>query len=258
METRMDFVGWLSNKLYLTAIGLYVTIGLVMVMPVFIVKFFCIELFWASFSAFFIVSFIRAAYESLVIYESRIKDLSVPKMLFLVLVNASVMSFILYKIKPMLGYFSIPVALLISQVVVGRLKGMLWPHARPGFFAELPEKLDESKLSSYIFYCFFVGITYLAYAKLGVPFYCAFSGGFFVGVIFEEIYNVIRVYGQKLDTARIMSIGAWAAFYAFFATGIVFVLMQGFGLSGQPATIASVIVVKLVQPFSARRFILGL
>ncbi len=258
-ETRTDFLHWLSTKLYLINIGMYATIGLIMVLPVFLAKFFGINPFIASFATFFVVSFLRAAYESLVVYESSVKNLSLHKMLLLVFVTASVMSLVSYYLKPMLGYFSIPVAILISLRVVAKLKAALWPaHERPGFFHELPGKLDLNKFGMYGFYVFLVGITYMGYGKYGFDFNYAFAVAFFIGMMFEEFYNFTKIYDQELAAKSLAAMIIWSAFCAITASALVWVMVGIAGISGQPATIISVVLLKLIQPLGSRKFILGL
>jgi hypothetical protein len=257
METRIDFLNWLSKKLYQTSIGLYATVGLIMILPSMFVKMFGLAQFVASFVAFFIVIFLRAVYESLIIYEAPIKSLSLPKILILTLVTSVTLSLISYYLKPTLGYFSIPIAVIIAFMVVGKLKAALWPlHERPGFFAELPAKLDINKWGTYGFYAFLVGITYMAYAKYGFNFYCAFAAAYFIGMIFEESYNLIKLYEQKLIAKNVVFIILWSACCAIASSAIVWLMMSNLGYLGQAATITSVILLKLIQPLGLRKFIL--
>ena len=93
-ETKIDFSRWLSTKLYLINVGMYATIGLIMLLPTILTKQLEIQPIIASFMAFFIVSFLRAAYESLVIYEAPVKSLSLHKMLILTLVTSGLMLFV--------------------------------------------------------------------------------------------------------------------------------------------------------------------
>jgi hypothetical protein len=258
MESRSDFSTWLSKKIYLINVGTYATIGLVMVLPTFFAIWFGIAPWVAGFVAFFVVLFVRAAYENVVVYEAPIKNLSLYKMLILSLVSSGVMSLVAVFLKPKLGYFAIPVSVMISFMVIAKVKAALWPAtAHPGFFLKLPAKLDLNKFGVYGFYGFLVGITYLVYAKYGFNFYYAFAAAFFVGVIFEESYNVIKLYEQQLTTKLTMRIILWAAFCAMLASAIVWMMMQQFGYSGQVATIVSVITAKLVQPLGLRKFILA-
>jgi hypothetical protein len=257
MEARIDFLRWLSKKLYLITVGTYATIGLIMLLPPLIAMHFSIPMAAASFGVFFVVAFLRAAYESLVIYEAPAKNLSLYKMLTLTLVTSSVISLASAYLKPKVGYFSIPLAIIISMVVVGRLKELLWGATqRPGFFAELPAKLDLVALGRYGFYGFLVGITYMGYAKYGIDFYYAFAAGYFIGMIFEELYNLIRLYEQKLEVKYVVPMILWSAFCSIVSAAIVWVMMSMLGYSGQPATIVSVLLLKLVQPLGSNKFIL--
>lgn len=258
METRIDFLSWLSKKLYLTSIGMYATVGSIMVLPIFLTRFFGIQPLVASFTTFFVIAFLRAGYESVIVYEAPIKDLSLHKMLILSLATSSVMAITSYYLKPEIGYFSIPVAILISIKVVAQLKTILWgTHERSGFFAKLPEKLDLNKYGMYGFYIFLVGITYFGYGKYGFDFNYAFTAAFFVGMTYEEIYNVLKIYNQTLTIKSLISTILWAATCSFTASAIVWAMIGFMHVSGQPATIISVVVVKLIQPLGSRKFILG-
>ena len=258
-ETKIDFSRWLSTKLYLINVGMYATIGLIMLLPTILTKQLEIQPIIASFMAFFIVSFLRAAYESLVIYEAPVKSLSLHKMLILTLVTSGLMLFVSAFLKPKLGYFSIPVALIISMIVVGKLKTALWSTTeRSGFFAALPAKLELVSWGRYGFYGFLVGITYIAYAKYNLNFMYAFAAGFFVGMMFEESYNLIKLYEQKLTIKTLVAMIIWSLICAITSMVIVMVMMKQFNYSGQAATIISVLLLKLIQPLGSRKFILGL
>lgn len=259
MEMRIDFLSWLSKKLYLINLALYATIGLVMTLPAVFAKYLEISPILASFGAYFVVLFLRAAYESIVVYEAPIKSLSPHKMLILTLVTASIISLISVFLKPKIGYFSIPVALIISMTIVGKLKAALWPATqRTGFLAELPAKLELVSLGRYGFYAIFVGIAYIACAKYGVDFIYAFPAGFFIGMIFEETYNLTKLYEQKLTAKSAAAMIIWSAVCAIGSTAIIIAMIKQFGFQDKVATIAGVIIIKLIQPLGSRKFILGL
>jgi hypothetical protein len=259
METRIDFLSWLSTKLYLINVGMYATIGLIMVLPKLFVSNLGMQPLVASFIAFFIVSFLRAAYESVIIYETTIKNLSIYKMLILTFCTASAMSLISFFLKPKIGYFAIPVAISIAAMIVGRLKAVLWPSTEhPGFFSELPAKLELNKQVMYRFYAILVGISYLAVAKYNFDFNYSFAAAFFIGMMFEEVYNVRYLYDRELSDKVLVSMTAWAAICAITASALIWVMVGFMHLSGKPATIISVVLLKLIQPLGSRKFILGL
>jgi hypothetical protein len=257
METRIDFLHWLSKKLYLTNVGLYATVITIMVLPTLFNKALGISPAIASFTTFFIVSFMRATYESLIIYEAPVKSLSLHKILVLVLVTSIIMSFISCYLKPSLGYFSIPVAIIIAMVIVNKLKAALWSSTkRPRFFHELPTKLNANRLGMYGFYGFLIGIAYTAYGKYGFNFEYVFPTAFFIGMLFEESYNLVNVYEQKFSTTSLIKIIIWSVFCAILSTVIVLLLMLKFGYSGQASTIAGVMLIKIIQPLGSLKFIL--
>jgi hypothetical protein len=263
MKTSIDFLNWLSKKLYLATIGFYLTIGLIMLLPTIFAAMFGIPLHLivgvTAFSIKFVVVFLRAAYESLLIYEAPVKSLSPKKMLLLSLITATLMTLVSYYAKPSLGYFSIPVSIIISLLLVSRLKTAMWPVTpRHGFFALLPAKLGALSFGRYIFFGFLVGIAYLGYGKYGFNFYVVFATAYFVGMVVEELYNVVKVYEQKLNTKNVVATILWAVLCAGASAAIVWFMMSVLGYAGQAATITSVLVIKLIQPLGSRRFILGL
>ena len=258
-ETRIDFLSWLSTKLYLINVGMYATIASVIGLPTVFVTYFGISSRLASFSAFFIILFLRAAYESLIVYEAPFKSLSLHKMLIFTLVTSSVMSFISIFLKPKIGYFAIPIATIVAMVIVGKLKAALFPSAeRPGFFHELPAKLNLNKFGMYGFYAFLVGISYMGYGKYNFDFSYVFAIAFFIGMIFEESYNFTQIYDQKLTAKPLLAMIIWSATCAIVSSAIVWIMVGMFGFSGQPSTIISVVLLKLVQPLGSRKFILRL
>lgn len=255
-KTRIDFLQWLSKKLYLMSIGLYATIITIMVLPTLLINILSIPQAAASLTAFFIVSFVRAVYESLVIYEAPVKSLSLSKMLILSAVTASAMFLAAHFLKPKLGYFSIPVSIMIAMVIVGKLKAELWPSAeRQGFFHELPAKLDVSKKGMYGFYAILVGITYIAYNMCHINFNLTFVAAFFIGMMFEEIYNMINVYNQPTTLKLVTSMFIWSSICAVISSAIVFIMMGMFNFDGKTATITSIVLLKLIQPLGSHKFV---
>ena len=260
METRINFLRWLSTKLWLINVGMYATMCVVMVLPAMLTNYLAIPSLLASFSVFFVVSLLCAAYESLIIYEAPIQSLSPHKMLILSLVISTVMMVACTVLKPNLGYFSIPVALIISMLVVGNLKVALWkPTQRLGFFAELPAKLKLISIGRYGFYGCLVGIAVFGCKTIGMAYFpIAFPTGFFLGMFFEERYNQMALYEQPVPNKTLSSIIIWSAVCAIASTVIILVMINQLGCPSQAATITRVVILKLVQPLISRKFILGL
>jgi hypothetical protein len=256
-QNNIQFSNWLSKKLYLINVALYATIGVIMLLPQFCFKTLCIPYLGSLIISFFIVTILRALFETLVIYEAPVKSLSVSKILTLAVVNTVVLTAIFYLIKPKVGYFSIPVSFLISLMVIGRLKALLWPTStRTGFFAKLPTKLQANSLGIYSFYGFLVGITYLLYGVLNINFFIAFALGYFIGMVFEESYNLTGLFEEKLNLKSITPILSLSAICAIASSTVICLLMNYGNYSGQVATIIVVEIFKLIQPMLARKFIL--
>lgn len=256
METKIDFLKWLSNKLYLTNVAMYATIGVAMMLPFFLVNIFALPQIIANFAAFLTVSLMRGFYEGLLIYETSLNQTSIKKLLVLAIATALSMTVILLYLKESLGNFVIPAAVIISRIIVGKLKAALWENTnRPGFFEKLPDKLTLNMTGSYYFFGILVGISYVAYGKYGLNFEYIFPVAFFIAMIVEELYKIINVYETNLTHKTILRLISWAAICAVLTTAIIIVMMKAFGCTGQAATIVGVILVKLIQPLGSRKII---
>lgn len=252
MKTQSHFLHWLSKKLYLATAGFYLTIGLVMVTPPLVVKTTGLPLLVAGFIAFFVVIFLRTAYESVVIYEAPLSSLSPQKMSIFALTSATVMGLVTTFLQSSLGYFSIPISVIISLLTVGKLKAKLWQTThREDFFAQLPTKLSAIGTGRYLFFAILVGITYFAYGKYNLSFPLTFATAFFIGMIVEELYNLTKVYEYTPNLKMVTDTIMWSALCTFAATTIIVALISALKLSGPTATIISVFVMKLVQPLGS-------
>ena len=259
METKIDFLKWLSLKLYLTNAAMYATVGLSMLLPFLLLQALAMPQLIASFVAFLIISLSRAFFESIVINESPINGLAVSKLLTLSVATAATMTIVIFYLKAPCGNFVIPLAVIISRKIVGALKTALWQNTvRLGYFAELATKLQFNMTGTYYFFGALVGITYFAYGKYGFNFAYIFPSAFFLGIICEELYFMINVYEIEPGINTMFRLMAWAAACAIASTIIVISMMQLLGCSGQVATIVGVILIKLVQPLGSRKLILGL
>ena len=249
MENKIEFFNWLWKKLYLASVGFYITIGLIMFLPKLMVNIFNIKPIASSLIAYFLVMFFRAAYESLIIYDYKIKKLSLNKMIKLSLVSSIIMIFVSYFLKPKMGHFAIPVSLIISMFFVKKLKEKIWaPAKRAGILKDLAKKIEQVSLGRYSFFLFLVGITYLGYAKFNFGFFYSFGIGFFVGIMFQEIYNLVKLFEQKINFINLIIITIWSLFCAIASGTLVALFMYKFDYSGQIATVSSVILLKLIQP----------
>ena len=256
LEQKPAVVRWLSKKLCWANLGFYATVALVMGLPPIIAGFTPVTSL-ISFCIFFAVAFVRAAFESMVLYEAPIKSLSLDKMGKLSAATSAIIVLLGKFLKSKLGYFSIPVSLIISIFATKRIKAALWPTTeRSGNFALLDKKLNLLAIGRYIFYGLLVGLTILGYGKFGYLFYAVFGAAFFVGMVCEELYNLVVIYEQRITANIVVRMLAWSACCGIACALIVMGIMQGFGYGGQPATIIAVIVLKLIQPLGSRRFTL--
>lgn len=258
MELSNNFLNKLSLKIYLTNISFYITVLIVLLAPNFFINFFVLTKFWASFLTFFIIALLKIIYEKVIIYELDFKELKIEKLFIFVLVNSSVMTAVMFYLKPYIGYFSIPVAIIFSNIFVTKLKEFLWPISDLNeFFLKLNQKLNVNSTGIYRFYWALVGITYIAYAKLDLNFYYFFAFAFFIGILIEEYYNFTKVYEQKINTKFIIFLIIWALICSISSSLIAWVLMQNLGYSGQISSITSVVFIKLIQYLGTRVFILN-
>lgn len=256
METRIDFLRWLSLKLYLTNAAMYATVGVSMLLPFLLLQALALPQLVASFVAFLIISLSRAFFESIVINEAPINNLAMSKLLTLSVATAATMTVVLFYLKGPCGNFVIPLAVIISRKIVGALKTALWQNTvRLGYFAELATKLQFNMTGTYYFFGALVGITYTMYGKYGFNFVYIFPAAFLIGMICEELYFLINVYETEPSIKTIFRLVVWAAICAIASTIIVIAMMKMLGFTGQVATIVSVILIKLVQPLGSRKFL---
>ena len=75
-------------------------------------------------------------------------------------------------------------------------------------------------------------------------------------MMFEEAYNMIHVYDRPITPKTATSMIIWLSACAVISTATVWVMVGMLGFDGKAATIASVIVLKLIQPLGSRKFIL--
>jgi hypothetical protein len=253
---NIEFSHWLSKKLYLINIGLYATISIVMILLPILKSSLGLHPILVSFVVFLIVSFLRAAYESIIVYEAPVTMATLLKLLILALATAGAMSAIAFFIKPYVGWFSLPIAIMTSFIFVKRLKIALWPSTtREGFFSQLPEKLQLQTFGFYGFCAILAGLAIIGYSKLGLKFEIAFSIALFVAMIFEELYNSIKIYEQKPTLRNIALTTVWSSMNAIVATALVITLITKCGLPEATGTVLGITIIKLIQPLGSRKIL---
>lgn len=247
---------WLWKKLYLYILALYTSIGVIMLLPSWCSTTLQLPRPFALLLSFILVSFARALYEGVILYEAKLAQFLSSKLVFFALLNGGMMTALVYFIKPELGYFAIPLSMVISSVVVNALKNALWPaRERTGFFALFPKKIKQMMSHVYRFYIIFVGLTILGYNHYGISFLLALSGAFFIAMLIEEFYNLTALYQMPIVAKTVVITVLWSALCAVSISALVWLLMQQLCYSGQAATIISVVIVKLLQPLGARTII---
>ncbi|KKR97035.1 MAG: hypothetical protein UU47_C0003G0022 [candidate division TM6 bacterium GW2011_GWE2_41_16] len=85
--------------------------------------------------------------------------------------------------------------------------------------------------------------------------------GWFIAMMFEESYNLTRLYEQKLTTQKLFTIITWAAFCTIMFITITMIIIKHIGHEGDSEQIAiatGIVLVKLIRPLGSRKFILGL
>lgn len=249
-------IKWLWKKLYLYTAALYVSIGTIMLLPSWCSTTLQLPRPFALFISFFLISLTRALYESVILYEAKLRQIISSKLVLFALLNGSLMTALVYFIKPTIGYFAIPFSMVISSVIVNALKNRLLPsREKTGCFALLPEKIKQMMSHTYRFYIIFVGLAILAYQHYAASFPLAFSGAFFIAMLVEEFFNLTELYHIPLQAKAIIVTGLWSAECAANGIGLVWIFMNQFCYSAQAATIVSVIIIKLLQPLGARAII---
>lgn len=242
----------LANKFYLYSIGMYAAITSVFGGLYVFHSVLGLNQLVSIFIAYFITVLWRSLYDQLTIYKLKIQQINLKNNLILALIGALTLAVLYYFIKPLLGDWSIPVTIIISMRIIGKIKTFLWPTNTN----KLPEllKIYSKKLKAYIYglYGFFIGVALITSQFMNFYgksyFYFAFALGIFIGLLFEQLYEFITIYKIKLMKFNIFMSTTIAIFFAILCTTLAFILMQSIGFSGKVATISGVISLKLIQP----------
>lgn len=251
---NQNFALWLWKKLYLSIIALYASIGIVMLLPTWCTETLQLPRPLALFVSFFIISYARVLYESMLLYETKFskKQLLIKSLQF-ALINGGCMTVLVFLIKPVLGYFAIPLSIVLSSLAVKTLKSILFPSKENvGFLVELPNKISLMMSHTYRFYLIFVGLALLAVKAYAVNFFLAFTGAFFIAMLIEEITNIQELYQYTLTMKIVTLTIFWSILCAVGTGSLVWLFMQQLCYPGPLATILSVIAIKLLQPLGKR------
>ena len=175
------------------------------------------------------------------------------------LIGAIALAALYYLIKPLLGEWSIPVTIIISMRLIGKIKNLLWANTVNNLSGFL--LLYTKKLKKYIYglYGCFFGIAALTYQLIKVfglsYFFLAFAISVFLCLAAEQLYDLVKVYSIQVTKNIVALTIIIALSSSIFCTALVFVLMQKIGFSGKTATICGLIALKLTQPLLVNKML---
>ena len=250
----------LWERLYLTSVGLYGTVGGMFLVIYALQTYLRFGYLLASFVTFFIVVFLRGIFDSVLILEAPLSQKRLGRLSLLSLETTLVLCPILYLLKAPFGEWSVVIAIGISSKVVNWLKDKTFPpsqHKDVDFFAQLFAK--KLPLYSKCLYGFFIGLGILTYAGVSIWGMENFSPIFSFVLFFTLLANMTAewtfVYERPLRRAEFMGFCGGAAIGALITTVLVILMVNELGWQGKAATICAVIILKLVQPWLTNRFL---
>lgn len=247
---------WLANQFLLFSIGIYTTL-----VGITVISFLGVRLGLgaqlSTFAGFLITILARTFYEQLVIFNIPTTALEPGKNILFASSYATIMSFVFYGIIAPLGYWSIPIVLVLTQAVIKPLKAYLWPaKPRSELYALYDTKQGSFMVSLYGFFGLLAFIAVTGVKTLHLDFIYAFSSAVFIAIIASVLFEWHYLYQQRVSlafcarwilTALILSIISTTAI-----TGVVTIL----SISGQAATIPACIAVKILEQYLLNRSLL--
>jgi hypothetical protein len=240
---------WLAKKFFLFSIGMYVTIAGIFglkqlglacgIIPPFNILI-----------AFLLTIFARTFYEQLVILDVPAQYISPGKNALFALVYAIIMSIVFCTIRAALGYWGIPVAMVVAQTLIKPIKAYLWQSKpRSGLYELYATKQGRLMTSLYGFYGLLALLAVTGTKILHIPFIFAFGSAVFIALLAASLYELQYLYEHKIThKTLLMWIGITLFLAAITATGVA-VAITKLGLSGSAATIIGCVTVKIVQHF---------
>jgi hypothetical protein len=244
----------LASKFYLNNVGLFLAIAGVLGFMYTLNAIVGLSLLVSIFIAYFVVVFCRAFYDQLLILELNFSHISIKNNLLLASIGAGILTVLYHVTRAPLGNWAIPVTVILSMKIIGAIKKFLWPNTAE----RLPEflKIYSKKIQTYVWglYGFFLVTAMITYQLVKLYgssyFYFSFAAAVFIGLITEQLYDLVAVYDIKPTPKAIAIIIIFSALLSIFCSGFCFLAMQLLGLSGKIATISGIIVLKLIQPLA--------
>lgn len=244
---------WLATKFLLFSIGVYVTIAGIMGISWLAMRL-GIGTLASTFVAFCATVFVRTFYEQIVILDIPKTRIEPGKNALFSLIYAIIMSFVFYVIRPPLGYWGIPVALVIAQAAIKPIKAYLWPSKpRPGLHELYEIKQSSFMASLYGFFCLLAFITITGAKSLHLNFAYAFGAAVFIALVASVLFELHYLYEQKIVvrtmTRWIIIALCLASMSAVACIGAIDLL----GVSGKVATITTCCAVKIFEQYLLSR-----
>lgn len=245
---------WLAHKYLLYSIGIYATLagiaictwlGIIIGLPAWI----------AIFSAFTLTIFVRTFYEQIIILNMPRFAISLQKNTLFALIYSIIMSFAFYYIKGPLGYWAIPITLVIAQIVIKPIRSYLWatkPTQQP--LRQLyAQKQNIYMASLYGFYGLLAAIAVTGVQYLHWPFVLAFGLAVCIALITSILFEFHYLYEQHFDIKIIAYLFLLAIVLTLATTAIVILLVKS-GLSGKVATIITCVIAKIIEQYLLSRW----
>ncbi len=244
---------WLAHKYLLFSIGIYATLAGIMACTWLGVTA-GLPVWGATFGAFLLTVFARTFYEQLVILGVPRIGISLQKNAIFAFMYAIIMSFAFHYIKAPLGYWAIPITVVIAQILIKPLRAYLWP-ARPmhPLLQLYAQKQNIYMASLYGFYGLLAAIAVTGVKYLGCPFVTSFGLAVFIALIASILFEFHYLYEQQFNVKITFYLLLLAVGLAIGTTAMVIMLVKS-GIPGKVATIICCVAVKIVEQYLLSRW----
>lgn len=240
---------WLAKKFLLFSIGMYATIAGIFGLKQLGLTCGIISPF-NILVAFLLTIFARTFYEQLIILDFPLQYINLGKNSLFALLYAIIMSIVFCTINAPLGYWGIPVAMVIAQALIKPIKAYLWQSKqRPGRYELYTAKQGRFMTSLYGFYGLIALLAVAGIKMLHMPFAFAFFSAVFIALLASSLYELQYLYENKITHKTLLTQLGIASLLAAIITTTVILAITKMGISGAAATIIGCIAVKTIQHY---------
>ena len=231
----------MKKKLFLYSLGVYGTMLGMAFLSIFSSKIGWLSPKIACFFSFMMVIVGRACYEQLVVYSLPWRSISLAKNILLGVTSAFFIMLIFQYARKPLGYFGIPVAVILGQQISGWFKKKIWQET-PG---ELSCYLSQYLKGLYGFYLI-LGLGAYALVQYGaLSFIVSFALSAFVALLFAQLYEWNLTYKRGVESK--VFIASLAIALTMSVMGTFACLGMMIVLPGAASTIIVAVALKSVQ-----------